>query len=344
MGRSIFFPGMEEKNPIEMSEKSGNCEAGAQDLSGIGETTAGPQHATFYGQPVADQALRAYHGDPAVKAKYIARMRAHQEADELIRGTYCWKGGKGGAIGCTVHSDNHVAYETELGMPEWFALLEDDIFVGMSKAASYRFPMDILSAIPVGFAAWDNLYHKFCAYILRDVCKFDRTTFPDVAAAVDAIVRLHEQMTESDEQAWSAARLAAYESALTARSAADTAEMTAGLAADAAEMTAGLAADAAEMTAGLAAESAIWAARSAAFAAEESALTARSATLAAGPAADMAALAARSTAFAAEKSAFTARLTAEMTALAVRLTEESAAYDRMGNWLVRRFDAADGSR
>ena len=296
MGRSIFFPGMEEKNPIEMSEKSGNCEAGAQYLSGIGETTAGPQHATFYGQPVAEQALHAYHGDPAVKAKYIARMRAHQEAGELVHGIY-WKGGTGGAIGCTVHSDNHVAYETELGMPEWFALLEDDIFVGMSKAASYRFPMDILSAIPVGFAAWDNLYHKFCAYILRDVCKFDRTAFPDVAAAVDAIVRLHEQMTESDEQAWSAARLAAYESALTARSAT---------------------------------ESALWAARSAAFTAEESALTARSATLAAWPAADVAAFAARST--------------AEMTALAVRLTEESAAYDRMGDWLVRRFDAADGSR
>ena len=30
MGQSIFFPGMEEKNPLERSEKSGNGEAGAQ--------------------------------------------------------------------------------------------------------------------------------------------------------------------------------------------------------------------------------------------------------------------------------------------------------------------------
>jgi len=29
--------------------------------------------------------LLAYHGDPAIKAKYLARARAHREADELLR-------------------------------------------------------------------------------------------------------------------------------------------------------------------------------------------------------------------------------------------------------------------
>ena len=191
--------------------------------------------------------MRAYHNDPAVKAKYVGRMRAHQEADELIRGTY-WKNGKGCAIGCTVHSPEHKAYETELGMPEWFAFLEDTIFENMSEAASCRFPMRLLSAIPVGFAEWDRLYHEFCAHILRDVCKFDRTAFPDVAAAVDAIVRLHEQMTEIDDQAWSAARLAA-ESA---------APSVAGVAAwSAARLAAELAAPS---VAGMAAWSAAWSA------------------------------------------------------------------------------------
>lgn len=30
--------------------------------------------------------LRAFHCDPAVKAKYIARVEAHRVADNLIRG------------------------------------------------------------------------------------------------------------------------------------------------------------------------------------------------------------------------------------------------------------------
>lgn len=31
--------------------------------------------------------MKAFHNDPKVKAKYVARVRAHQEADRLIRGT-----------------------------------------------------------------------------------------------------------------------------------------------------------------------------------------------------------------------------------------------------------------
>ena len=109
-------------------------------------------------------------------------MRAHQEADELIHGTY-WKNGKGCAVGCTIHSDNHAAYETKLGMPEWLACLEEKIFEESSIAASYKFPLDLLSAIPVGFTEWDRLYHEFCVFLLRDICDFDRTKYPDVSSA-----------------------------------------------------------------------------------------------------------------------------------------------------------------
>ena len=205
--------------------------------------------------------LCAYHGDPAIKLKHVGRMRAHQEADEIIHGTY-WKNGKGCAIGCTVHSPEHKAYETELGMPEWFAWLEDTIFEGMSQKASCRFPMRLLSAIPVGFAEWDRLYHEFCAHSLSNVCRFDRTAFPDVAAAVDAIVRLHEQMTESDDQAWSAARLAA-ESA--ARLAAESAALSGAESAWSAALSAAHSAALSARSAAWAVRSAAWAARSAAY-------------------------------------------------------------------------------
>ncbi len=60
--------------------------------------------------------MTAYHGKPEIKATYLARVRGHRAADQLIHGTY-WGDGKGCAIGCTVHSRDHGAYETELGIP-----------------------------------------------------------------------------------------------------------------------------------------------------------------------------------------------------------------------------------
>ncbi len=46
--------------------------------------------------------LRAFHNNPKVKSKYLARVKAHEKADEIIKGTY-WQGGKGCAVGCTIH-------------------------------------------------------------------------------------------------------------------------------------------------------------------------------------------------------------------------------------------------
>ena len=43
--------------------------------------------------------LRAYHGDQAIKAKYLDRIRLHALQDQIIHGKY-WEGGKGCAVGC----------------------------------------------------------------------------------------------------------------------------------------------------------------------------------------------------------------------------------------------------
>ncbi len=93
--------------------------------------------------------LRAFHGDPKIKAQYLARVRAHAKADELIHGVY-WERGKGCAIGCTIHSSQHVKYETELGIPQMIANLEDRIFEGMANGDSKEFPAQFLSAIRPG--------------------------------------------------------------------------------------------------------------------------------------------------------------------------------------------------
>ena len=227
--------------------------------------------------------MRAYHGDPAIKLKYIGRVTAHQKADDLIHGTY-WTNGKGCAVGCTIHSDEHKAYETELGMPEWFALLEDEIFECMSVAASRCFPIYLLYAVPVGFAEWDRLYHEFCAYLLNDICMFDMKASPDAATAMNNVMHLHERWTKAGDQEWTTARKAAWVESRSARSAAE------------------------------------WAARSAAESAEWSA---------------------HSAAWSARSAAWSA---AWSVAWSARSAARSAAYDRMANWLMLWFNAANRSR
>lgn len=62
--------------------------------------------------------LLAYpHGN---KSMYLARVRAHQQADELVSGIG-WDGKKGCAVGCTLHSYDHARYEPLLGVPETLA-------------------------------------------------------------------------------------------------------------------------------------------------------------------------------------------------------------------------------
>lgn len=105
--------------------------------------------------------MRAFHGDPEVKAKYLRRVINHQRLDSIVQGTY-WEDHKGCAVGCTLHSpeddylrfdegDIHVAYESELGLPEWVAELEDFIFEQLTDPTIIRdWPLRFLEVIPVG--------------------------------------------------------------------------------------------------------------------------------------------------------------------------------------------------
>ena len=108
--------------------------------------------------------LRAYHGDPAIKAKYLARVRAHREADRLIQGTG-WEGGKGCAVGCTLEAYDHNLYEDELGIPATLAYLEDRIFEGLDVATSQHWPERFLLAIEPG-ADLSRVTGRFLLWLL----------------------------------------------------------------------------------------------------------------------------------------------------------------------------------
>ena len=93
--------------------------------------------------------MKAYHNDSKIKTKYVNRVKAHAKADQLVKGQY-WKDGKGCAVGCTVHSGDHKSYETELGIPQWMAKLEDRIFEGLPNKRAMTWPIEFLQAIKPG--------------------------------------------------------------------------------------------------------------------------------------------------------------------------------------------------
>ncbi len=172
------------------------------------------------------QKLLAFHGDPTVKAKYLDRVKAHQLADEITQGFY-WENGKGCAVGCTIHGGEHRRYETELGIPEWLAYLEDGLFEALPNEKAKEFPLRFLEAIPVG-ADLEIVYYKFCHWLLTDpehgvLRLMPREAEPEVHDVIVRVAMLHERAIAGDmpeEGDWAAARAAAWDAAWAAARAA----------------------------------------------------------------------------------------------------------------------------
>jgi len=127
--------------------------------------------------------LRAYDNDAQLKKDMVSEVMRHQKADMIVKGTYGKENGvwKGCAVGCSIHSynlkrgkeiatDNHNAFETELGIPESLARLEDYLFEKMPDDKALKFPAEFLKSIPVG-ADLSLVAPKFIAGTLRDLVK-----------------------------------------------------------------------------------------------------------------------------------------------------------------------------
>src|SRR6185312_11290898 len=240
--------------------------------------------------------LRAFHGDQAIKDKYLARVRAHRAADAITQGIG-WEKGKGCAIGCTLEAYDHSLYPIELGLPEWLARLEDRIFEGLPKAEAMAWPEAFLEAITPG-ANLEPVRPKLALRRIDRLIALQNGNAGKHGAAIDAVIaqtvaaltqvrQCHEAEIGGDTCVITAARSAA-ESAWSAGSASSAAGSASSAAASAAGSAAEVAASAAESAALPAAESAAsagraaavsaaWAARSAAWSARSAARSARSA-------------------------------------------------------------------
>jgi len=201
--------------------------------------------------------MRAYHNDPALKARLLAEMAGHREADRLVQGVYFeqtngdWKGC---AVGCLLQDPDggHARYETEFGLPRVLAHLEDGIFEALPKDEAQSWPERFLAAIPVG-ADLSLVWPRFAVWLLADL-EHGVRQFADARGqgAINGVVEVYRQ-TIAGNTPTGAAEAAA-------RAAEAAAEATARAAARAAEA----AARAAEAAAWATARAAAWAAGAAA--------------------------------------------------------------------------------
>jgi hypothetical protein len=150
--------------------------------------------------------MKAFHGDSEIKAKYLARVRSHRAADELIRGEG-WDGHRGCAIGCTLEAYDHSRYPIELGIPEQLAHLEDRLFERMSVADAMAWPERVLTAIRVG-ADLSRVWPEFAIWMLTDpehgVSQYavDDGTRTSIAGVAD----LYRRTDDVSPEEWAAAR------------------------------------------------------------------------------------------------------------------------------------------
>jgi len=157
--------------------------------------------------------MRSFHDSKELKQEYVDRVEHHQAADEITQGTY-WENGKGCAVGCTIHSDDHHNYEVALGLPEWLAHLEDRLFEGMSNVDAKAFPLIFLEAINVG-SNLTSVKSKFLAVVLEFSLKqFDNNKNLNCTKAIKGVIHFYKtgegNLTELRKFAADAADAAAY--------------------------------------------------------------------------------------------------------------------------------------
>ena len=160
--------------------------------------------------------LLSFHSDPKIKEKYLKRVRAHAKADEIIKGKY-WQDG--------------AAYQTELGLPEWLAKLEDALFEGLPKGHAAKFPARFLSAIPIG-ADLEPVKYKFTLILLAENAErvshltIDDSVKAQILSAIDQVAAVNRDalatgvVNDAARTAADAARSAAWSVADAARTAA----------------------------------------------------------------------------------------------------------------------------
>lgn len=110
------------------------------------------------------------------KEQFVNQIKKHQELDHFIKDIYS-EGDRGCAVGCLIKSiniitgkeletSNYQNYEKYLGIPEWLARVEDNIFKGLNIERAKKWPLEFSEAINIS-ANLDEIKIPFIVFILK---------------------------------------------------------------------------------------------------------------------------------------------------------------------------------
>jgi len=159
--------------------------------------------------------MLSFQGRPGEKQRVLEQLQAHYQADEIIQGAY-WEEGKGCAVGCILHSADHLEFETRFNIPEWFAKLIDSIFEGLPNEKAKLFPIDVWKAIPEGVDL-EPVKWKFCVFLMEESLERVRSLEIkkelkiEVLSAIVKVKEALDKVIKAGQWNESAARSAAYE-------------------------------------------------------------------------------------------------------------------------------------
>jgi len=152
----------------------------------------------------------SFFGSQCLRDAVVERVREHQRLDQIAQLVY-WDGSKGCAIGCVLHSGNHLAFEQQLGLPVFLAYMDEHIFEKLPLEEAKGWPLRFIEAVPVGVDL-ELVYPRFMHWLLSDpdgVRQYaDARTVPIMDTLVAMYARRIEGIPFDVAAAW-AARAAA---------------------------------------------------------------------------------------------------------------------------------------
>ena len=108
----------------------------------------------------------SFFGSQCLRDAVVERVREHQRLDQIAQQVY-WDGSKGCAIGCVLHSGNHLAFEQQLGLPVFLAYMDEHIFEKLPLEEAKGWPLRFIEAVPVGVDL-ELVSPRFMHWLLSD--------------------------------------------------------------------------------------------------------------------------------------------------------------------------------
>ena len=113
----------------------------------------------------------SFFGEQCLKEAVVERVREHQRLDQIIQKIYWAQQAdgiyRGCAIGCVLHSGNHMDYERQLGLPVFLAYIDEHIFESLPARESTAWPLRFIEAVPVGVDL-EMVHPRFMHWLMTD--------------------------------------------------------------------------------------------------------------------------------------------------------------------------------